>query len=63
VPIQTVIIECESPYLGKGWPIWRAPVFPIIVKARLGRRFAAESDHMGLLKRMEIYFANELACR
>ena len=25
VPIQTVFIETDSPYLRKGWPIWRAP--------------------------------------
>ena len=60
VPIQTVIIECESPYLGKGWPIWRAPAFPIVLSARLGRRFAPEADHQGMLKRMEAYFADEL---
>ncbi len=24
VPIQTVIIETDTPYLRKGWPIWRA---------------------------------------
>ncbi len=60
VPIQTVIIESESPYLGKGWPIWRAPAFPIVLSARLGERFAPEADHQGLLKRLESYFAEEL---
>jgi 1-acyl-sn-glycerol-3-phosphate acyltransferase len=60
VPIQTVFIETPSPYLGKGWPIWRAPQFPIVFKVRLGERFAPEADHMGLLKRLEHYFASEL---
>ena len=60
VPIQTVIIEAESPYLGKGWPIWRTPQFPIVIRVRLGRRFAPEADHQGLLKRLEAYFAQEL---
>ena len=25
VPIQTVFIDTRSPYLGKGWPLWRLP--------------------------------------
>ena len=60
VPIQTVFIETPSPYLGKGWPIWRAPPFPVVFNARLGARFAPEADHIGLLKRLESYFANEI---
>jgi 1-acyl-sn-glycerol-3-phosphate acyltransferase len=60
VPIQTVIIESDSPYLGKGWPIWRMPQFPVVFSARLGRRFTPEADHMALLKRIETYFAGEL---
>ena len=60
VPIQTVIIEADSPYLGKGWPIWRTPEFPVVIRARLGQRFAPEADHQGLLKRLEAYFAAEL---
>ena len=60
VPIQTVIIESDSPYLGKGWPIWRMPQFPVVFSARLGQRFAPEADHMALLKRIETYFSNEL---
>ena len=61
VPIQTVIIESDSPYLGKGWPIWRTPLFPVVFSARLGQRFAPEADHMALLKRIETYFSNELS--
>ena len=60
VPIQTVVIESTSPYLGKGWPIWRTPQFPMEFTLRLGQRFAPEADHMGLLKRLEDYFAEEL---
>ena len=61
VPIQTVIIETESPYLSKGWPIWRTPEFPIRIRVRLGQRFAPEADHQGFLKRLEAYFAGELS--
>jgi 1-acyl-sn-glycerol-3-phosphate acyltransferase len=60
VPIQTVFIETTSPYLGKGWPIWKTPEFPVSFSVRLGQRFAPEADHQGLLKRLECYFASEL---
>jgi len=60
VPIQTVFIESESPYLAKGWPIWRTPQFPVVFSVRLGERFAPEADHQGLLKRLEAYFSEEL---
>ena len=60
VPIQTVIIETESPYLTKGWPLLRPPPGPVVVHVRLGERFAHEADHRALLHRVESYFAREL---
>ncbi len=60
-PIQTVIIETDSAYLGKGWPIWRTPPAPVVIRARLGRRFAPDPDRKELLDRLESYFAQELA--
>ncbi len=40
VPVQTVIIETDSPFLAKGWPIWRLPPVPMHYRLRLGQRFA-----------------------
>lgn len=60
VPIQTVIIESESPYLTKGWPLLRPPPAPVVIRVRLGERFAHEPDHRALLRRLESYFAREL---
>jgi len=60
-PIQTVFIDTDSPYLGKGWPIWRTPPVPVRFKARLGERFAPQADHAALLARLESYFAGELS--
>jgi 1-acyl-sn-glycerol-3-phosphate acyltransferase len=60
VPIQTVIIETETCYLGKGWPIWRPPSFPIRIRVRLGERFQPASDARALLQELERYFAREL---
>jgi 1-acyl-sn-glycerol-3-phosphate acyltransferase len=60
-PIQTVFIETESPYLGKGWPLWRVPPLPIVVSVRLGERFAPSKDPNALLREIEAYFAAGLS--
>jgi len=60
VPIQTVIIESDSPYLRKGWPLLRPPPAPVVIRVRLGRRFEPQADHRGLLRVVEQYFAREL---
>ncbi len=43
-PVQTVFIDTTSPYLGKGWPIWKLPPLPIEFSLRLGRRFEPGPD-------------------
>ncbi|MEP7280620.1 MAG: lysophospholipid acyltransferase family protein [Rubrivivax sp.] len=59
-PIQTVLIETDSPYLGKGWPLWRLPPLPIVFRVRLGRRFAPADDAAALLAEIEAHFRIEL---
>jgi 1-acyl-sn-glycerol-3-phosphate acyltransferase len=60
VPIQSVFIETTSPYLGKGWPLWRLPALPIEFKVRLGRRFEPSRDPLALLAVIEAYYAQQL---
>ena len=60
VPIQTVIIETDSPYLRKGWPLLRPPPAPVVIRVRLGRRFEPQADHRSLLRAIEQCFAQEL---
>jgi len=55
-PIQTVFIETDSPYLAKGWPLWRLPPLPIVFTLRLGQRFAPSQDSDALLAQLEHYF-------
>ena len=59
-PIQTVIIDTRSPYLGKGWPLWRLPPLPIEFSVRLGRRFEPAEDPATQLRQIEAYIAQEL---
>ena len=56
-PIQTVFIDTDSPYLGKGWPLWKLPPLPIVFSVRLGRRFAPADDPLALLAEIEAPFA------
>ena len=60
VPIQTVLIESDSPYLTKGWPLLRPPPAPVVIRVRLGERFAPDADHRALRRRLEAYFHREL---
>lgn len=56
-PIQSVFIDTDSPYLGKGWPLGRLPPLPIVFGVRLGERFAASQDTQAMLAQLERYFA------
>ena len=61
VPVQTVIIEFSSPYLGKGWPLWRKPSLPLTCRVRLGRRFDPPRDARAFTTELEAHFRAELA--
>jgi 1-acyl-sn-glycerol-3-phosphate acyltransferase len=57
VPVQTVFIDTTSPYLGKGWPLWRLPPVPIEFSVRLGRRFEPGPDLAASVQEIERYMA------
>src|SRR5579862_3432914 len=44
VPVQTLLIETDSPYLSKGWPLFKRPALPVNYRMRLGRRFEPPAD-------------------
>lgn len=60
-PVLTVLIETDSPYLSKGWALFRVPALPITYRVRLGRRFAPPSDVRQFTEELEGYFRAELA--
>ncbi len=62
-PIQTVFIDTDSPYLGKGWPLWRVPPLPLVFTLRLGQRFEPVADSAQLLQQLEHYFRHTLEPR
>lgn len=60
-PVLAVIIETDSPYLSKGWPLFRVPQLPISYRVRLGRRFEPPSDVRAFTAELEDYFLSQLA--
>lgn len=61
VAVQTLIIETDSPYLSKGWPLFRRPAMPITYRVRLGRSFAPPADVREFVRTLDEYFQAELA--
>lgn len=61
VPVQTVFIETSSGFLGKGWPLLRAPKMPITYRVRLGKRFDPPQHTARFVSELEQYFQTELA--
>ncbi len=59
-PVQTVFIETDAPYLGKCWPLFRKPPFPLVYRVRLGRRFQPDADAKTFVRELEDYFRAEL---
>ncbi len=57
VPVQVVFIDTNTPYLGKGWPLWRLPAMPMRYVVRLGQRFAPPQDHLALLSEVRAHLA------
>ena len=62
VPVQTVIIETDTPFLSKGWPVLKKPArFPMRFRVRLGERFEVGEDVNAFVQELRGYFVRELA--
>jgi 1-acyl-sn-glycerol-3-phosphate acyltransferase len=60
VPVQALLIDFSSPYLGKTWPLFRKPELPLRMSIRLGRRFPPPADVGSFRKELEAYLRSEL---
>lgn len=63
VPVQAVIIEADSKFLGKRWALLTRPEFPMSFSIRLGRRFEPPADVRAFTAELERYFTRELGAR
>ncbi len=61
VPVQTVFIETNSGFLGKGWSLLWTPKMPITYRVRLGKRFDPPQHTARFVSELEQYFQAELA--
>jgi 1-acyl-sn-glycerol-3-phosphate acyltransferase len=60
VPVQTLLIETDSPFLSKGWPLFKRPELPIIYRVRLGKRFDPPSDVGAFTAELDGYYRDAL---
>jgi 1-acyl-sn-glycerol-3-phosphate acyltransferase len=61
-PVQTLMIKWSAEYLGKGWPLFKQPPFPVECSVRMGERFAP-GDRMDVKnygRTVEEYFRRSL---
>ena len=61
VPVQTLVIETDSPFLSKGWPLFRRPRLPIVYRVRLGKRFDPPENAAAFTEELARYYRGELA--
>lgn len=61
IPIQTVIIEQDSAFLGKGQSLLKRPDLPMHFRIRLGKRFDPPADPREFTVALREYFLSELS--
>lgn len=60
VPVQTVFIETDSAFLGKGWSLLWTPKMPVTYRVRLGKCFEPAGDTAQFTAELGRYFEAEL---
>lgn len=60
VPVQTLLIDFSTPYLGKAWPLFQPPTLPLRFRIRRGTRFAAPTDPAAFTLELQAYFQSAL---
>jgi 1-acyl-sn-glycerol-3-phosphate acyltransferase len=60
VPVQAVFIESNSPFLGKEWPLWKLPAFPLVYRVHVGECFDVTGDAKTFVTDLERYYREQL---
>jgi len=61
VPVQTVFIEANTPFLGKGWKLYKKPLFPLVYRVKLGKKFEVKEDAKMFVEDLEKYFLDHFS--
>lgn len=59
-PLQTVLLDYSSPYLGKQWGLFSRPALPLRIRARIGRRFSPAELRSDARRTLEAYFRSQV---
>jgi 1-acyl-sn-glycerol-3-phosphate acyltransferase len=59
-PVQTVFIETNSRFLGKGWAVFRKPDFPLRYRIRLGPALTVDGDLGAFIGGLRANYRREL---
>lgn len=62
-PVQTVLIDISHPFLCKGRSLFEKPEFPLVIRARLGRRFRPPEAIRQYISDMEGYYRHTINYR
>jgi 1-acyl-sn-glycerol-3-phosphate acyltransferase len=60
VPVQTLIIEMDHPFLSKARGLWARAPYPVTYRVRLGKRFDPPEDVDAFMAELERYYRSEL---
>lgn len=61
VPLQTILIRTNSPYLSKGWPLFHPPAFPLVYKATVGSQLASTGKSAATASALQRLFEQEVS--
>lgn len=59
-PVQTILIDFSTPYLGKRWPLFKRPALPLSIRVQLGQRFEAIGSKELMTQTLETYYRQQL---
>lgn len=60
-PVQTIFIDSNSGFLGKGWSLIRKPEFPLQYRVRVGPALAVESDLHAFVEELHTIYKRALS--
>lgn len=60
VAVQTLLIEFDKPYLGKGWSLFKRPSLPLRITVKPGERFDPPESRLALTGKLESYYRGVL---
>jgi 1-acyl-sn-glycerol-3-phosphate acyltransferase len=58
--VQAVYLESNTEFLGKNWPVLKKPNFPLVYRARLGKRYEPPQDLRAFVDELQYDFSEAL---